>query len=943
MPIRSFLPLARAAACLLGLAVACPVLAQRIVIDNLTSGQGSHSHTRSGEWTIASSPAGFHGADYALAAAGAADTAARWRPNITTAGLYKIYLRWASDSDRSERAPVEVTYQGGALVDSTRRLNQRINGGTWVFIGTYYLAAGTNNSLLLRSAADGSVAADAALFELSHASSTPPPGPAPTTPRAEHNDPDWRLNPAEVTLVRTDSAAAGVNPHFQLRVAGEPFYVKAACGHEAVAPISAAGGNTIRVYSINPLGDVSDYLKAASDAGIKVVIGIYIAKGNREGTRAFYDDPVAVQQQFEQYKVQIDAYKHHEAILAWSIGNEIDPADHPNPEPIYRAIDQFARYIREVDHYHPAMTSHAGSHQSKIAGVTRWAPHVDIIGINSYERTIMNVYPNVLAAGWTGPYMVTEWSIEQPQQRKAAEGNITSFGSVTEPTSAEKFDRLLAIYNSHILARADRCLGSFAFKGALGAFRITHTWYPILDPNFKPTPAYDAMRINWGGPPPAFTAPKVHTIAINGKTPGQSVKVAGAFTSQVTVTADPGAELEYLIEVRPEVAMSVNYPPAPIAGLQSVQDSSDPRRFTISTAGMVPGRAYRLFYYVRQLDASAPLGYQAVGSANIPFLVEAAGEWVADYRFDDGTFGNSAASSHASASAVNNAAGATVSSSTFSVFKTNVNNNIPESLAAALASNHFLGFTVTPQTGPHDFGQLEFVFGMTNNGTTVNPYTGYWALFSSATGFAANQAIASGSYSLAPTTGTSPRWQDPSPSVWLGASPQLNRVHAATEFRIYFWDNSTTDSNNLILRFDSLAVAAAPAAPTPFELWLSSNFSAAALLDPAVSGPNADPDGDGLANLLEYALGLDPTQPDLSPLQLGSSATAITVAYARPSGRSGLTYLIEHSTDLDLWSTAGVIHEQIDLFDATEIWQAIIPVAGATSRFVRLRVALTEP
>lgn len=914
------------------------VSAQRIVIDNLPNGQGSHTYTQTGSWAAATSPTGFHGADYSLAEAGAGATTARWRPNITTAGLYKVYLRWSSDPGRSPRVPIEVHYEGGSKTDATRRLNQQVNGGVWVFVGTYFLPAGTGNSVRIRAAEDGSVAADAALFELSHATSTAPDYPAPTTPRAEYDDPNWRLNPSEVLLVRTDTAAPGVAPHFQLRVDGEPFYVKAACGHEAVAPISAAGGNTIRVYSINPLGDVSEYLQAASDAGIKVVVGIYIAKGNREGTRAFYDDPVAVQQQFEQFKVQIDAYKHHEAILAWSIGNEIDPADHPNPEPIYRAIDQFARYIREVDHYHPAMTSHAGSHQSKIAGTTRWAPHIDIIGINSYERTIMNVYPNVLAAGWTGPYMVTEWSIEQPQQRKLAEGNITSFGSVIEQPSAEKFDRLIAIYNNHILSRPDRCIGSFAFKGAMGAFRITHTWYPILDANLRPTPAYDAMRINWGGPPPAITAPKVHTITINDKAPNQSVKVAGSFTSEVTVSADPGAELEYLIEVRPEVAMSVNYPPSPISGLVAVQDPANPRRFTIATSGMVPGRAYRLFYYVRRRDSSDPLGYNAVGSANIPFWVEASGERIAEFLFDDGSFGNSATSNLAAATSIQNAAGATVSSTTFSVFKSNVNNNIPDSLGAALAGNHYLGFSVFPQSGRLDFEQFDFTFGMTNNNGPADPYTGSWALYSSATGFAADQAIASGSFSLPPTTGTSPRWQDPSPVIWLGGIPQLAGVGSPTEFRIYFWDNSAVASSSLIMRFDSVVLSAAPSPVSEFELWQQSVFNTAELLDPEISGPHADPDGDGLPNLLEYALGLNPLAADPPPLQLSASTAKILLTYTRPAGMPGLTYEIERSPDLATWTTLGVTHEQIDLFEALEVWQGSVPHGESSPQFLRLRV-----
>ncbi len=47
-------------------------------------------------------------------------------------------------------------------------------------------------------------------------------------------------------------------------------------------------------------------------------------------------------------------------------------------------------------------------------------------------------------------------------------------------------------------------------------------------------------------------------------------------------------------------------------------------------------------------------------------------------------------------------------------------------------------------------------------------------------------------------------------------------------------------------------------AASGFGVWLSANFTPAETGNPAVSGPNADPDRDGTPNLLEYAFGGDP-------------------------------------------------------------------------------------
>ena len=47
-----------------------------------------------------------------------------------------------------------------------------------------------------------------------------------------------------------------------------------------------------------------------------------------------------------------------------------------------------------------------------------------------------------------------------------------------------------------------------------------------------------------------------------------------------------------------------------------------------------------------------------------------------------------------------------------------------------------------------------------------------------------------------------------------------------------------------------------------FALWQQSKFTAAELASAALSGPDADPDQDGIVNLLEYAFGLEPKSPD---------------------------------------------------------------------------------
>ncbi|HNT34528.1 MAG TPA: hypothetical protein PKH07_05950, partial [bacterium] len=65
---------------------------------------------------------------------------AKWTPNLPARRIYEVYVMFRSGSNRPTNAPYTVYYSGGS---QTVTVNQTINGGVWVLLGSYIFDAGT--------------------------------------------------------------------------------------------------------------------------------------------------------------------------------------------------------------------------------------------------------------------------------------------------------------------------------------------------------------------------------------------------------------------------------------------------------------------------------------------------------------------------------------------------------------------------------------------------------------------------------------------------------------------------------------------------------------------------------------------------------------------------------------------------------------------------------
>jgi hypothetical protein len=143
---------------------------------------------------------------------------------------------------------------------------------------------------------------------------------------------------------------------------------------------------------------------------------------------------------------------------------------------------------------------------------------------------------------------------------------------------------------------------------------------------------------------------------------------------------------------------------------------------------------------------------------------------------------------------------------------------------------------------------------------------------------------------------------------------------------------------------------------TPAEAWRQAAFGVNAG-NALIAGEGADPDGDGLPNLLEYALGTDPNLANSQPTLLSTltnfgGSDYLVLSFNRITNNTDLTYAVLVGNSLTELLTGSVYSatnfvgsnaHTTQIIRTGALVETIVvrdntPVADATNRFIRLRV-----
>jgi fibronectin-binding autotransporter adhesin len=113
----------------------------------------------------------------------------------------------------------------------------------------------------------------------------------------------------------------------------------------------------------------------------------------------------------------------------------------------------------------------------------------------------------------------------------------------------------------------------------------------------------------------------------------------------------------------------------------------------------------------------------------------------------------------------------------------------------------------------------------------------------------------------------------------------------------YFYVVAARNNNGLVSA-DSAEVTATPTAVVPrgLDVWREAQFGVNAS-NPAIAGDNADPDGDGMVNFLEYATNHNPLVSDGPATTVGNNGTHLTLTY-RSVADPFITYTVQGVNDI---------------------------------------------
>jgi cellulose synthase (UDP-forming) len=334
-----------------------------------------------------------------------------------------------------------------------------------------------------------------------------------------HSERNYLNNPTSQIASKTaPHSLIGSPGNHQLIIDGQPFYIKGICynpGHdweEGFIPLSKKqldkdfssikkmGANTVRRYE--PSIYDRNILNSAKENDLKVMYGFWF-----DPKTDFQKDVKKLKAYEKRVLATVRKYQNDNSIIGWNIGNETwgilkKHFAQPYLTAVRRSylefLDDLAVKIKQIDPKRPVFSSEEHDNERLIGAIIQYrafAPHVDVLGINSYYEENISQLDSIMEFAYPDkPYVVTEFGPKGYWNQEL--GDYINNSSLIELSSLSKAEWYERQWIEYIRNFKGKNLGGIAFSW-IDRFEGTATWFGITDNKGRLKPAYYYLQNVW--------------------------------------------------------------------------------------------------------------------------------------------------------------------------------------------------------------------------------------------------------------------------------------------------------------------------------------------------------------------------------------------------------------------------------------------------------------
>jgi len=252
----------------------------------------------------------------------------------------------------------------------------------------------------------------------------------------------------------------------------ENFEIKGVCGDSDIDRLSTLGVNTVRGYTIGEPKEMVKKLDHAQSLGMKMIVSEWMPhqgeNKNKEGLIWNFDYAAKGDQMIKNLVEKVEAIGDHPAILMWGLGNEVHL-----DEPYLHVVNRMSEEIHKRFPHHLTSLTMINAKPEQIAKIKKFAPDIDVLGIQSYSRGAVHGSIKYAEEHWAKPFYVSEFNANGPWNY-----GKTPWGVALDEPVTRKVSDLKACYAS--IAESPLCVGGTVFVWNHYAVDDRPTYFSLL-------------------------------------------------------------------------------------------------------------------------------------------------------------------------------------------------------------------------------------------------------------------------------------------------------------------------------------------------------------------------------------------------------------------------------------------------------------------------------